>query len=112
MEVNGFRLPCPIRKALTSIRRKQSDSSLNSSGDQTNREKKSALYRTVRYTTLLEGKGSYIYKSDLGITKGSKDLYSRLLGLEQAVPIDLLFRDNLFEKTCRKIEDRNEARVI
>ncbi|KAI4224380.1 MAG: hypothetical protein L6R40_008447 [Gallowayella cf. fulva] len=112
VEVNGFRLPCPIRKAPTSVRRKQSDSSLNSSGDQTNREKKSAPYRAVRYTTLLEGKGSYMYKSDLGITKGSKDLYSRLLGLEQAVPMDLLFRDDLFEKTCRKIEDRNEARVI
>ena len=53
-----------------------------------------------------------MYKSDLGITKGSKDLYSRLLGLEQAVPMDSLFRDDLFEKTCRKIEDRNEARVI
>ncbi|KAI4221326.1 MAG: hypothetical protein L6R40_008640 [Gallowayella cf. fulva] len=112
VEVNGFRLPCPIRKAPTSVRRKQSDSSLNSSGDQTNREKKSSPYRTVRYTTLLEGKGSYMYKSDLGITKGSKDLYSRLLGLEQAVPMDSLFRDDLFEKTCRKIEDRNEAKVI
>ena len=112
VEVNGFRLPCPIRKAPTSVRRKQSDSSLNSSGDQTNREKKSAPYRTVRYTTLLEGKGSYMYKSDLGITKGSKDLDSLLLGLEQAVPMDSLFRDDLFEKTCRKIEDRNEARVI
>ena len=112
VEVNGFRLPCPIRKAPTSVRRKQSDSSLNSSGDQTNREKKSAPYRTVRYTTLLEGKGSYMYKSDLGITKGSKDFYSRLLGLEQAVPMDSLFRDDLFEKTCRRIEDRNEARVI
>ncbi len=53
-----------------------------------------------------------MYKSDLGIIKGSKDLYSRLLGLEQAVPMDSLFRDDLFEKTCRKIEDRNEARVI
>ncbi|KAI4088940.1 MAG: hypothetical protein L6R37_008121 [Teloschistes peruensis] len=112
VEVNGFRLPCPIRKAPTSVRRKQSDSSLNSSSHQTNREKKSAPYRTVRYTTLLEGKGSYMYKSDLGITKGSKDLYSRLLGLEQAIPMDSLFRDDLFEKTCRKIEDRNEARVI
>ena len=112
VEVNGFKLPCTIRKAPTSARRKQSDSSLNSSDEQTNREKKSAPYRTVRYTTLLEGKGSYMYKSDLGITKGSKYLYSRLLVLEQAVPIDSLFRDDLFEKICRKIEDRNEARVI
>ena len=55
-----------------------------------------------------------MYNSDLGITKGSQDLYIRLfgLGLEQAVPIDSLFRDDLFEKTCHKIGGRNEARVI
>lgn len=112
VEVDGFRLPCPIRKLPTSVRRKQSDSSLNSSGDQTSREKKSAPYRTARYSTLLEAKGSYMYNSDLGITSGSKDSYLSLLELEQTVPIDSLFRDDLFEKTCRKIEDRNEARVI
>ena len=112
VEVNGFRLPCPIRKTPTSVRRKQSDSSLNSTCDQTNRETKSTPYRSIRYTTLLEGKGSYMKKSDLGITNGSKDLYLRLLGSEQAVPVDSLFRDDLFEETCRKIEDRNEARVI
>ncbi|KAL9104366.1 MAG: hypothetical protein Q9163_000666 [Psora crenata] len=112
VEVNGLRLPCPIRKAPTSLRRKRSDSSLNESSDQTNREKKSAPYRNARYTTLLEGKGSYIYKSDLGITKGSKDLYRHLLELEQSVPEGSLFREDLFEEACRKIEDRNEARVI
>ena len=113
VEVNGFRIPCPIRNAPTSVRRKQSDSSLNSSTcDQTNREKKSVPYQNVRYATLLEGKGSYMYKSDLGITQGSKDHYIRLLRLKQDVPMDSLFRDDLFEKTCRKIEDRNEARVI
>ncbi len=112
VEVNGIRLPCPIKKAPTSVRRKQSDSSLNSSGDQTNREKKSAPYRTARYTTLLEGKGIYMYESDLGITEGSKDLYQHLLRSEQAVPKHSLFRDDLFKKACRKLEDRNEARVI
>ena len=112
VEVNGLRLPCPIRKVPTSLRRKQSESSLNESCDQTNREKKSAPYRTTRYTTLLEGKGSYMYKSDLGITKESKDLCQSVLESEQVVPKDSLFRDDLFEKTCRKIEDRNEARVI
>ena len=112
VEVNGLRLPCPIMKASTSLPRKQSDSSLNESSDQTIREKKSAPYRTARYTTLLEGKGSYMYKSDLGITKGSKDLYQRLLELKQSVPEDSLFRDDLSEEACRKIEDRNEARVI
>ena len=112
VDVNGFRLPCPIKKVPTSLSRKHSESSLNGSSDQTNREKKSAPYRTVRYTTLLEGKGSYIYKSDLGITNGSKDIYTRLIELEQAVPKDSMFRDDLFEKTCHKIADRNEARVI
>ena len=53
-----------------------------------------------------------MYESDLGITKGSKDLYQRLLELEQSVPKDSLFREDLFKKTCRKIENRNEARVI
>ena len=75
VEVNGFRLLYPIKKVLTLVYRKQSDLSLNSSGDQTNREKKSALYRTAYYTILLKGKGSYIYKLDLGIIKGGKDLY-------------------------------------
>lgn len=112
VEVDGFRLPCPVRRAPTSLRRKQSDSSLNSSDDQTNREKKSAPYRSVRYTTLLEGKGSYMYESDLGITEGSKDHCSRLLRLQQAVPMDSLFRDDLFQTTCRKIADKNEPRVI
>ena len=112
VEMNGYRYPLPIKKLSTSLRRKQSDLSLASSSDQTNREKKSASYRTALYTTLLEGKGSYIYESDLIFTKGSKDFYQRLLELEQAVPKDSLFRDNLFRKTCRKIQDRNEARVI
>ena len=112
VEVNGFRLPCPIKKVPTSLSRKKSDASLDETCDQTNREKKSAPYRTTQYTTLLEAKGSYMRKSDLGITKGSKDLYQRLLGLEQSVPQISLFRDDLFEETCCKIEDRNEARVI
>ena len=112
VDVNGLRLPCPIRKAPTSLRRKQSDSSLNESSDQMNREKKSAPYRTARYTTLLEGKGSYMYKSDLGITTRSKDLYRDLLELKQSVPEDSVFRDDLFEEACRKIEDRNEAKVV
>ena len=110
--VQGLRLPCPIRKVPTSLRRKQSESSLNESCDQTNREKKSAPYRSVRYTTLLEGKGSYMYTSDLGITEASKDHYRDLLELEQSVPKDSLFRDDLFQEACRKIADRNEARVI
>ena len=113
MEVDGLRLPCPIRKVPTSVRRKQSDSSLNSSSDQKNRETKSAPYRTTRYTTLLEGKGSYMHDYDEdNIPQDMEDLCNILMKKEQSVPQDSLFRKDLFRKTCRKIEDRNEARVI
>ena len=112
VEVNGKRYPRPVRKVPTSLRRKQSDSSLTGSSDQTKRESKSAAYRDTRYTTLLAAKGSFMDKSDLGITDASKSLCRRLLESVQDVPKDSLFRDDLFEKTCRKIQDRNEARVI
>ena len=112
VEVNGKRYPRPVRKVPTSLRRKQSDSSLTGSSDQTKRESKSAAYRDTRYTTLLAAKGSFTDKSDLGITDASKSLCRRLLESVQDVPKDSLFRDDLFEKTCRKIQDRNEARII
>lgn len=35
-----------------------------------------------------------------------------LLKQEQTVPEDSLFRDDLFYKACRKIQDRNEARIV
>lgn len=107
----GFRLPCPVRKVPT-LRRKHSGSSLSESCDQTNREKKSVPYTHPQYAVLLEAKGSYMYESDLGITKESKDLNQLLLQPQHAVPNDSLFRDDIFEKTCRKIEGRNEAKVI
>ncbi len=112
VEINGYRYPRPIRKLPTSLSRKQSDSSLTSSSDQKKRESKSVAYRDTRYTTLLEGKGSFMDKSDLDIMDASKSLCRRLLESEQDVPKDSLFRDDLFEKTCRKIQDRNETRVI
>lgn len=112
VETNGWRLPCPIRKAPTSVRRKQSDSSLNGSSDQKNRESKSAPYRNARYIILLEGKGSYMKESKLGVTETSLTRCKILLDSEQIVPKDSLFRDDLFSTTCEKVQDRNEARVI
>ncbi len=112
VETNGLRLPCPIRKALTALRRKQSNSSLNDSSDQKNRESKSAPYRNTRYTTLLEGKGSYMRKSKLGITNASRTLYQILLDSEQTVPQDSLFHDDLFDETCESVLDRNEAMIV
>ena len=107
VEINGMRLPRPIKK-VPSLRRKQSDTGLTGSSDQ----KKSAQYRDTRYNTLLAAKGSFMEKSDIGITDVSKSLCRRLLESEQDVPKDSLFRDDLFDRTCRKIQDRNETMVI
>ena len=112
VEINGLRIPCPIRKAPTSLSRKQSDSSLNSSSDPKNREKKSAPYRTTNYTLLLERRGSYMNESKFGVTEASLTRSKTLLDSEQTVPKDSLFRDDLFKATCDKMQDRNEARVI
>jgi hypothetical protein len=112
VEINGRRYPRPIRKVPTSLRRKQSDSSLTGSSDQKKRESKSAPYRDTRYTTLLAAKGSYMEKSDSGITDTSLTWCKTLLNSEQTIPKDSLFRDDVFETTCRKVQDRNEARVI
>ncbi|MCJ1243651.1 hypothetical protein MMC30_000848 [Trapelia coarctata] len=112
VELNGTRYPRPLKKVPTSLRRKQSDSSLTGSSDQKKRESKSAPYRNKRYTTLLAAKGSYMEKSDSGVTDTSLTWCAKLLNSEQTVPKDSLFRDDMFETTCRKVQDRNEARVI
>ena len=111
--INGFSYPKPIRKVPISLRRKQSNSNLTSSDDQTNRETKSTPYRTARYTVLLAAKGSYLHEYDVyNVPKNIRDLCQNLLTADQTVPQESLFNDNIFVKTCEKIKDRNEARVI
>lgn len=112
-EMNGFRYPLPIKKIPTSLRRKQSDSSLTDSSNQKSRDSKSTPYRNPRYKTLLETKGSFL--RDFGdddppttVTNPGRDL----LGAEQAVPQNSLFRDDIFRRFCREIEDRNEPMVV
>jgi hypothetical protein len=51
-------------------------------------------------------------KSDLGIADTSKTVCRTLLKAEQIVPKDSLFQDDLFDKTCEMIQDKNEAKVI
>ena len=51
-------------------------------------------------------------KSSLGITTTDRNLTKTLLEAKQTVPKDTLFRDDIFESTCQKIHNRNEARVI
>ncbi|KAL8698607.1 MAG: hypothetical protein Q9201_006476 [Fulgogasparrea decipioides] len=112
VEINGMKYPRPVQKGPTSLRRKASDSSLTGCSDQLPREVKSAQYRTEKYSTILATKGSFMDNSDFGITTSSKSICQDLLQTEQTVPQDSLFRDDLFDKTCRNLQNRNEAMVI
>ncbi|KAL2186419.1 hypothetical protein L209DRAFT_806751 [Thermothelomyces heterothallicus CBS 203.75] len=98
------------------LARKKSSPSFTSSStpsDQKPREEKSAPYRDQHYETLLELKGSsYMAKDPLGLSSASKDLCQSLLEKPQPVPSNTLFRDDIFERTCQKIHNRNESQVI
>jgi hypothetical protein len=105
------------KKSTFSLRRKRSDTgsgvaSSTTPSDQKPREEKNAPYQDPRYRSLLEAEGSYMDKSEEDITKEGKTLCRTLLTKEQTVPKDSIFSDNVFEKSCRKLQDRNEARVI
>ncbi|PVH90425.1 hypothetical protein DM02DRAFT_665107 [Periconia macrospinosa] len=105
------------QRSTPSLRRKRSDSgslaaSSTTPSDQKPREEKSAPYRDARYETLLATKGSIMDTSEQGITGTSKALCGMLLEKEQSVPQESLFRDDLFESSCRKMRNRNETRVI
>ncbi|EEQ91024.2 uncharacterized protein BDCG_06144 [Blastomyces dermatitidis ER-3] len=105
------------KKSASSLRRKRSGlgslkATSNTPSDQKPREEKSAPYQDPRYSILLETKGSYVDKSELDITDASKRLCRTLLEKEQTVPKDSLFHDDTFDKACRKLQDKNEARVI
>jgi len=97
------------KRSSSSLRRKNSESSLQTPSDQLPREVKSAQYRTVEYEIGLEKKGSYMCKYKDGC---KQEHFKGLLYSEQTVPQDSLFRDDLFDKTCEKIRNRNEAMVI
>ncbi|QSS56147.1 hypothetical protein I7I53_04285 [Histoplasma capsulatum var. duboisii H88] len=105
------------KKSTSSLRRKQSESSslassTTPSDQKPKKEAESAQYKNPRYKIVLETKGSFMRKSELGTTDASKRLCSTLLETEQSIPIDSLFRDDLFDKLCEMIQDRNEIRVI
>lgn len=105
------------KKSSSTLYGKQSvaGSSVSSSvtpSDQKPREVKSAPYQSPQYVILLETKGSFMRKSDLGIADTSKTVCRTLLEAEQIVPEDSLFQDDLFEETCEMIQNRNEAKVI
>ena len=98
--------------ARPSLSRKQSQSTLQTSSDQSSQGGKSSQYNTADYETRLERKGSYMRKSPLGITNISRDLCRTLLEEQQTTPQDTLFRDDLFDETCESVQGRNEAMIV
>lgn len=102
------------KKFSPSLRRKNSESSLQTFSDQLPREIKSAQYRTVEYEIGLKKKGSYMreFDDDDDIPENMKTLCKNLLETNQTLFKDSLFRDDLFKKTCEKIRNRNESMVI
>lgn len=109
------------KKSETSLSRKRSGSgslaaSSTTPSDQKPREEKSAPYKDPRYKTLLETLGTfmrtYVGTNEVGISADSERLCKRLLETEQRVPKDSLFNDNIFWKTCDRLNSRNEAKVV
>ncbi|CAG8982693.1 hypothetical protein HYALB_00000974 [Hymenoscyphus albidus] len=100
------------KKSASSLRGKQSEASSAGSSDQKPRDIKSAPYQDARYETILATKGSFMGKSQLGVTATSKDLCRTLLEIEQTFPDNSLFHDDLFEDTCEMVRNKNEARVV
>jgi hypothetical protein len=105
------------KKSSSSLRGRRSEAgsdvlSSRTPSDQKPREIKSAPYQDARYKTILETKGSFMCKSKLGVSDVSKIFCQTIFEKEQTVPQESLFRDDIFDKTCEKIQDRNEARVV
>ncbi len=51
-------------------------------------------------------------KSKLNIMNASRILYQILLNLKQTVSQNSLFHDDLFDKTCKSMLDRNEVMIV
>ncbi|KAI0908887.1 hypothetical protein F4823DRAFT_465847 [Ustulina deusta] len=104
------------KKSTSSLRGKQSEAgsapSSTTASDEKPREAKSTPYKRASYETVLATKGSFMDKFDEGIEKASSDLCQTLLHSEQTYPQNSLFRDDLFDTTCRKIRNRNESMVV
>ncbi|PMD15913.1 hypothetical protein NA56DRAFT_681804 [Hyaloscypha hepaticicola] len=99
-----------------SFRAKQSEAGSttpsSAPSDERPREAKSTPYARPSYETVLATKKSFMDKSDEGIQKANSDLCQTLLSSKQAYPRDSLFRDDLFDTTCKKTRNRNEAMVV
>ena len=105
------------KKSSSTLRRIRSQSGSSTPdnttlSDRKSREEKSCGYKDSRYGTLLSTNGSFMNQDKEGPKKESRDLCRDLLEMDQNVPEFSHFSDAAFESTCRRIQDRNEAKVI
>ena len=100
------------------LRRNQSSSGslaqvTTTPSDQKPREVKSAEYKELRYERELVNKGNSFMKKDKeGPKQETKDECRKLLEANQDPPKDSRFSDRVFESTCERVRNRNEAKVI
>lgn len=102
------------KKSMASLRRKRSDSSFVTSTTPSDLQaENSAPYKNPSYETVLEREaGSYMDKYKLGVTDASERLCQTLLSSKQIIPMNTIFRDDLFEDTCQRLRGKNEARIF
>lgn len=105
-------IPLARRKSSSSLSNRTPGNSFDVSSEQANKKAERIRYQDPRYATILATKGVYMTGFTLGITATSKSLCRKLLESQQNFPVDSLFCDSLFEKTCQMVLDRKEARVV
>lgn len=115
------------KSPLTKRKRSQSESDDGGTSYGTpSRDAKSACYRSAAYDTVLETKNSFMRDDerweDAASAKDGRDLVDTLLYIatdptqakvfSHPTPDTTLFADSRFEKICRKVAGKNEARVV
>lgn len=76
------------------------------------REGKSADYRDRLYESRLATAGIYMDNSWITIMDACKTLCQTMLNEEQAIPEISLFQDDIFDMTCARLRNENEAMVV
>lgn len=108
------RLLARKQPSTASLRRKRSEASFATSvtpSDQLG--ERSATYKNPSYETVLEREaGSYMGRYVSGVKEASEALCQTLLDSEQIIPKDTIFRDDVFEETCGRLQGKNEARIF
>ncbi|KAI9891712.1 MAG: hypothetical protein M1814_002462 [Vezdaea aestivalis] len=107
-----LQMASPVRKrSLSSMQPSNTASTTTTNGGPPTRSK-SSFYRRKDYEFNLSLKGSYICESDQGLLTAERKFCDELRTSDFKVPSDSLFEDSRLRKTCEKLRNQNEARVI